>query len=95
MNFAAGIIENCFKSSFSDEIVINKDICYKELLFKYFDLILHLFHLSERISQNLPVMKQHFDLEIFFLAVGCRPESGHVFDPIGLDPDQPEHRKRK
>ena len=54
-----------------------------------------IFGLSEGVSQNLPVMKQHFDLEIFFLAVGCRPESGHVFDPIGLDPDQPEHRKRK
>ena len=51
--------------------------------------------LSDRISQNLPVMKQHFDLEIFFLAMGCRPESGHVFDPIGLDPGQPEHRKWK
>ena len=55
----------------------------------------HFRYLSEGVSQNLPVMKQHFDLEIFFLAVGCRPESGHVFDPIGLDPDQPEHRKRK
>ena len=52
-------------------------------------------HLSDGSPLILSGVKQHSILEIFFSAVGRRPELGHVFGPIGLDPGQPKHRKRK
>ena len=58
-------------------------------------MILFAASLSEGSPLILSGLKQHSILEKNFLAVGRRPELGHVFGPIGLDPGQPEHRKRK
>ena len=52
-------------------------------------------NLSDGSPLVLSGVKQHSILEIFFLAVGRRPELEQVFGPIGLDPGQPKHRKRK